>query len=117
MTDILQKAAIYAGWLEITDDALIAFDDDQVILAASPALLDMAGFDDRSQLVGSHMQAIIGVHSPTHAKPFPDNDTRGPRNAVPLRRRDGSKVMVSVEGRTVPMPRGGNVRIGVVTPA
>jgi PAS domain S-box-containing protein len=89
---------------------MVAVDDANRIIAASPSVLDLLGYDDASELVGSRITTIMPErYRQAHVAGFTMYFLTGRQPllarpvAVPALRRDGSEVMVEllIEARQV----------------
>jgi PAS domain S-box-containing protein len=96
--------------------AMIAADDENLILAASRSALDLLGYDEQAQLVGQRIVAIIPTrYRQAHIAGFTlhllvgRSPLIGKTVVVPALRRDGSEVVVELTVRSESVPQGRKV--------
>ena len=90
--------------LATTDDALLATDEASIIVAASPLAVQLLGYDDADELLGRRILVVVPMRfHQAHIAGTTLNATNGRDNLlgvqleVPMVRKDGSEVSVSIE--------------------
>jgi PAS domain S-box-containing protein len=123
LADQAQLSARYAE-LGTADEPLLATDDASVIVAASPAALDVLGYRALDELLGRRVLVVVPSRfHQAHIAGTTMNATNGRDNlleipiSVPMVRADGSEILVEIEVRPESLPDGSRVFVARFRPA